>query len=194
MGMVDTELKNIRGYDIDDTGKKYLNTALPYTNVRDAIITIFTLLAKKKYKVWDDGMSAICFNLNMHTFGPMLRDDIVEGLELLQSKSDVSIFFEIAQVKESHYGREMRQPLYDALVRLGAEEDFYYQTQPSDFLYSTTENGVTLIKYIGGEEYIDVLTSIDGIPVTEIGMDCFKDCKYAVVKRVRMYDGLKTIN
>lgn len=208
MGMLNEELTIIRGYDIVTAPdgseiRQHQNEYYSYNLVIDSLITAFTLIAVKRWRFsnarddfghYTDPTMRTIENLKILTFGPDIRKAIADIVLQISTKAERPQYATYWEILGVHYGRELRDILYNFLIEFGAEEDFYYQTQPSDFLYSTSENGVTLVKYIGSEDFIDVLTSIDGIPVTEIGPECFKDCKYAAVKRVRMYDGLKTIN
>lgn len=194
MGLLDEELKIIRGYVVVTVAGKeikdyFYDGTYNYDDVIDAIHKCLYLLSVSKYHT----NVATIDSIKSHTFGPYIREAIAKSVEDIIIASGVVYDPTPIKIREVHYGRDIRDILYDFLIRYGAEEDLYYQTTKSDYIYTTSESGVTLIKYIGGMQYIATPIMIDGIPVTEIGIECFKDCG-TPVKAVKILDGLKTIN
>ncbi len=60
------------------------------------------------------------------------------------------------------------------------ENDYQYQIieeiHQDDFLYEIENKSITLMRYIGNSQYIDIPAMLQGFPVTHIDADCFDKC------------------
>ena len=97
---------------------------------------------------------------------------------------------------------EKNTALYDALktesrITLSLTEPEFDGDKPvtvEDFEYCTnSEGGITLKKYIGNSLFVTVPAEIDGLPVTEIGNDCFREWMAYFLTKVTVPDTVKRI-
>ncbi|MBR2453554.1 MAG: leucine-rich repeat domain-containing protein, partial [Clostridia bacterium] len=113
---------------------------------------------------------------------------------------------EDGQIKEIYNTQKKRYEkntaLYDALktecrITLSLTEPEFDGDKPvtvEDFEYCiNSEGGITLKKYIGDSLFVTVPAEIDGLPVTEIGNDCFREWMAYFLTKVTVPDTVKRI-
>ena len=155
MGMFDLQMESILGYSTSEYGAIALAQG-SYLSVRTDeemnpfltdLIDMVTTLSDTIYP--DADISDYVDALQNGTFGPVIRKAIYDIFKELSRVSGIYIGRELAAIRLSHFGRDMRKPIYDALTKLGINGDLYYQATSSDFLYTISNNIAILDVYIG---------------------------------------------
>lgn len=155
MGMFDLQMESILGYSTSEYGAIALAQG-SYLSVRTDeeinpfltdLIDMVTTLSDTIYPNAD--ISDYVETLQNGTFGPVIRKAIYDIFKELSRVSHIYIGRELAAIRLSHFGRDMRKPIYDALTKLGINNDLYYQATSSDFLYTISNNIAILDHYIG---------------------------------------------
>lgn len=151
MGMFTNELIELRGY-IQKEGDVYVVSTsdyyLDFDYIRSLIIDMTTVLSETLYPTAN--ISEFITALQTATFGPEIRTAIYNIFKEFARVSGIYIAKECASIRLAHFGRDMREPIYDALIKLGIEGDLYYDAVSSDFRYIVDNGVATLNYYIGG--------------------------------------------
>jgi hypothetical protein len=167
MGIYDSELIELRGYRAKDDDVYIVNKVgaddyLGFDYIRSLIIEMTTTLSNTLYRTAD--IASYVTTLQNATFGPTIRKAIYDIFKELARVSGIYIGRELASIRLAHFGKDMRQPLYDALVKLGIEQDLYYDAVSSDFIYSINGGYATLDYYIGEDQpYIRIPATVDDL-------------------------------
>lgn len=167
MGIYDNELNELRGYwDKDDDvyiiNRSYADEYLSFDYIRSLIIEMTTTLRNTLYRTAN--IASYVTTLQNATFGPTIRKAIYDIFKELARVSGIYLGRELASIRLAHFGKDMRQPVYDALVKLGIEQDLYYDAVSSDFIYSINGGYATLDYYIGEDQpYIRIPATVDDI-------------------------------
>lgn len=137
---LDTNLKIIRGYinRTNPDGKQYIDEYMPFVTVKQAIIDAINEI--KRYYI--TSISEDLASFSEDTFGPKMKDDILEILRKMSTEKAIRIYSEMSAIKSATYGRDIREPLYDALVKL--------DIPPSVFGQSLKDSMETIIRYNNG--------------------------------------------
>jgi len=149
--IINRALDYIRGYhDVDGAIERGYNYEYElYDNVLDALIETLQSMIDDLYPgVYDEVIDDLN-NLSSLKWGPEIRNAIYRIFRTIAVEYDVSISYELSLIRYAHYGRDMREPLFDALIKMGANQDFYYNAKSTDFIYEIINNEATLIRYIG---------------------------------------------
>ena len=83
------------------------------------------------------------------------EEDVTEGEKILQESSEDS----------------SEEPQEDYQVESSAENASY-----GDYTYTQSNGEITITKYTGAAEIVEIPAQIDGIPVTAIGSRAFRNC------------------
>ena len=151
MGIFTDELRDVRGYTAKE-GDVYIVTyhsddRYGFDYIRSLIIEMTEALSETIYP--EANISEYITALQSDTFGPDIRRDIYNIFKELSRASGIYIGRELAAIRLAHFGRDMREPVYDALIKLGIEGDLYYNAVSSDFIYSIMGGYAYLDYYIG---------------------------------------------
>lgn len=183
MGMFRTELESILGYSVfSSEGQKAIEQG-SYLSVRnDAeinpfisdLIELTTTLTDTIYP--DADISEYVETLQNATFGPVIRKAIYDIFKELSRVSGIYIGRELAAIRLAHFGRDMRKPIYDALMKLGIDGDLYYKAQASDFVYTITNDSATLVYYIGAvHPYMELPDKVEDVDVNILASTLFNE-------------------
>lgn len=180
MGIYDNKLIELRGYRAEDDDVYIVNRDagdyLSFDYIRSLIIEMTTTLRDVLYR--DANISTYVTTLQNATFGPTIRKAIYDIFKELARVSGIYIGRELASIRLAHFGKDMRQPLYDALVKLGIEQDLYVQTTGDDYIWYEDSGNVTIVRYIGPTwPYIIMPETIDGNTVTTVSSLTFNGNK-----------------
>lgn len=175
MGTLDNELFHIRGwdkreyggadfifYDVDD-----VNGSMNFNVVINSIFTAFTTL-KIKYPEADitDKLSS----LSTATFGRTIRSLIYDICREFCRAAGIVAFSQLGRIRNAHFGADIREPLYELLIKLGADEDITSLL----YIWEVNNEEVTLIKYIGqGFTVLTVPETIHDYPVKILGSELY---------------------
>lgn len=180
MGVLTESLRIIRGYDIVNIGDKYYKNyvlepdyiSLYFSNVNDAIYRCLNTLNRVLYQ--DVDISAELGEISTHKYARRLRTAIYNAVKKLSIGAGINLGIQLAQIKNAHFGSDMREPLYDALIKLGAEGDMYYQTTAEDYIWRKESGNVILVRYLTtNHPYIITPQTIDDSPVVDISAFTF---------------------
>lgn len=72
------------------------------------------------------------------------------------------------------------------------EESSVQNATAGDYTYSVSSGKITITKYNGTEETVEIPAEIDGVPVTRIGTRAFQNC--TTIKQLTIPDGVTVIN
>ena len=72
------------------------------------------------------------------------------------------------------------------------EESSVQNATTGDYTYSVSSGKITITKYNGTEEIVEIPAEIDGVPVTRIGTRAFQNC--TTIKQLTIPDGVTAIN
>ena len=72
------------------------------------------------------------------------------------------------------------------------EESSVQNVTAGDYTYSMSSGKITITKYNGTEEIVEIPAEIDGVPVTRIGTRAFQNC--TTIKQLTIPDGVTAIN
>lgn len=72
------------------------------------------------------------------------------------------------------------------------EESSVQNVTTGDYSYSQSNGKITITKYSGTEENVEIPAEIDGVPVTRIGTRAFQNC--TTIKQLIIPDGVTAIN
>ncbi|MBS5398378.1 MAG: leucine-rich repeat protein [Lachnospiraceae bacterium] len=72
------------------------------------------------------------------------------------------------------------------------EESSVQNATAGDYTYSVSSGKITITKYNGTEEIVEIPAEIDGVPVTRIGTRAFQNC--TTIKQLTIPDGVTAIN
>lgn len=150
MGMFDKDLKKIRGYQ-SRNGDSYYVFDTVYkgkAELINSLLTIVTAICASKYP--DVDISEEVAKLPNLKWGPDIRNTIYMIFKKIAVGSGIYLGRELVAIRYAHFGRDMREPLYDALIKIGAEENLYYPTTGDDYIY-TISNGVATLQLYKGE-------------------------------------------
>ena len=197
MGMFDKELLKIRGYRFKNDDNYYVGDVV--FNGKDelinALISIVSTLASAKYPNADisDEIAALP-NLK---WGSDIRKTIYTMMKKLADQTNKFLYRELTLIRTAHFGRDMREPLYDILIKLGAGENLYYPTTGDDYIY-TIDNGVATLELYKGSNhpYLTIPQYVkDGndndIQVTTLSCMLFSEMKW--LQGVYIPEGVTTI-
>lgn len=175
MAYLTSTLDIIRGYNEHIVGdrmvKSYQDEYMPYNAVLDAIKRCIDLLVLNKYP--DADISEYRTALDNARFGPDIRSAIYECIKCLATEAGVTLYSELSEIRYAHYGRDMRDSIYSALIKLGAGDELYVQTTIDDYIYNRADNGITLLSYKGDELPFIALPTDDGNGVNVIAVSPF---------------------
>lgn len=145
-----TEYLNIvRGYRIyNKSGEErrlYYPTYYSYNTVRDAIVTVLQTLMFNKYP--DVDISTEIQTIQTATLGTTIREAIYSAVKKLLNSIGIVAMVQISQVRYAHYGSDMREALYDILIKLGADDvGSSFVTQDGNTFYTADQNKYCVIK------------------------------------------------
>lgn len=194
MAYLSSSLNIIRGYTVG-TGKiekSYIVDAYFYDNVITSLSLCFKMLGIK----YDVDISTERANLESEKWGPRIRSIIRDTLLKISNAAGIKISLELSLIKNAHYGRDMREPLFDALVKLGAEGDFYIKTPITDYIYQTTQSGVILLYYKGEHHAFIEIPAYAGTeesPIAVIGISPFLFSDNEELMGVKIPGGVQTM-
>lgn len=184
MGLFDERLQNIVGYHTSEEGMIALSKGcymsrtndLEFNPFIDDLIFMVTALAGALYR--DADISDYVETLQNSAYGPTIRKAIYDIFRELSRASHIYIYSELCAIKSAHFGRDMRQPIYDALKKLGIDQDLYVQTTGDDYIWYEDSGDVTIVRYIGPAwPYIIMPETIDGNTVTTVSSLTFNGNK-----------------
>lgn len=72
------------------------------------------------------------------------------------------------------------------------EESSIQNAALGNYMYSQSNGKITITKYYGTEEVVEIPTEFDGIPVTSIGTSAFQNCE--TIRRLTIPDGITKIS
>ena len=145
-------LDTIRGYRInEDTPgnpyKFYDPLYYPFNTVRDAIVTVLNTLMLNKYSEVD--ISNEIETIQTATRGPAIRNAIYDAIKKFLSTTNIVAMTQITEVRYAHYGSDMREPLYDILIALGADDiGLEFTTKDNKAFYTSDQNKYCVIKKV----------------------------------------------
>lgn len=150
MAYLTSALDTIRGYKImiNSAGEEYKfydENAYEYNNVRDAIVTVLQTLMFNKYP--DVDISTEIQTIQTATLGITIREAVYSAVKKLLNSIGIIAMVQISQVRYAHYGSDMREPLYDILIKLGADDvGSSFVTQDGNIFYTADQNKYCVIK------------------------------------------------
>lgn len=150
--IINPSLNYIRGYrDVNDARER--DYAYEYESY-DAFITNFIAivndLVRNLYPYAESHIQEEIEELPTMKWGPDIRYTIVKILRAIYVSYALPITHEVSLIKNAHYGREMREPIFNAFMKMGANQEFLYKAVSSDFIYTDIgNNNALLIRYIG---------------------------------------------
>lgn len=140
-------LDTIRGYKIINEIKYYDPVYYSFNTVRDAIITVLNVLMLNKYPEVD--ISEELETLQTATWGPTIRNTIYNAIKKFLSTTNIIAMTQITEIRYAHYGSDMREPLYDILIALGANDvGSEFITKDGKTFYTTDQNKYCVIKKV----------------------------------------------
>lgn len=150
MAYLTSALDTIRGYTImeNQAGEEYKfydENAYNYNDVRDAIVTVLQTLMFNKYP--DVDISTEIQTIQTAKLGTTIREAIYSAVKKLLNSIGIVAMVQISQVRYAHYGSDMREPLYDILIKLGADDvGSSFVTQDGNIFYTADQNKYCIIK------------------------------------------------
>lgn len=123
MGLLNKYLNCIRGYDIvtgDDGSeiKIYRTEYYSYEKVINAFVKSVNILATDKWHINVSGVNTI----TEQKFGPNIRKAIANVVLDFSTKAEKPQYATYWEILGVHYGRDLRDILYNFLIEFGAEE------------------------------------------------------------------------
>lgn len=153
--IVNPALNYIRGYrDVNDERERdYAYEYESYDAFISNLISIVNDLVSNLYPYAEWHIQEELEELPTMKWGPDIRYTIYKIFRAIASAYNLPIAYELSVIRYVHYGRDMREPLFNALMKMGANQDFYYKATSDDFFYIDIGNDeAELIRYIGPQK------------------------------------------
>lgn len=192
--IINPSLNYIRGYrDVDDARERdYAYEYESYDTFIFNLLSIVQDLVSNLYPHAEDDIREEIEELPTMKWGPDIRYTIYKIFRAIAATYNLPISQELSIIRYAHYGREMREPLFNALMKIGANQSFYYKAKSEDFVYTTTSDGAFLIRYIGPhkgkieipESVIDPNDSENLISVTSMSISLFSNARWITAIKV----------
>lgn len=203
MAVLTKDLEIIKGYGLLNIGDKIYKQyytddmdsgsgfpSLYFKPVMESIIRCFDLMNKVLYP--DVDITEELNTLRNGDFAKEFRTAIYDVIQKFATAAGKNLKILLGKIKLAHFGSDIREPLYDALIKLGADGDMYYQTVAEDYIWRKESGNVILVRYLA-EDHPFIITpqTIDGSPVTEISPFTFDN--HEELMGVRIPSGTTTI-
>ena len=119
----------------------------------------------------------------------------IDKASIFSAKEDGPVSITLSQIPYLRLNR----------INLNAPDPYYLKTQEgvstevidsrknADYIYSVYADHIELIKYIGYVKAVEIPESIDGLPVTHIGQDCFSLACQVKITSVKIPETITTI-
>jgi hypothetical protein len=80
------------------------------------------------------------------TRGPIIRNAIYDAIKKFLSTTNIIAMTQITEIRYAHFGSDMREPLYDILIALGADDiGLEFTTKDNKPYYTSDQNKYCVI-------------------------------------------------